>query len=446
MLKAIRNLLLCACVIAAVPASVAYAEGVEDLPPYKMLRSLQFIQDSIVLGDHSSADMQRFMLAAIDKRLREADNSIFDDPRNVDAALIYAMSGGNPETLTFLANRDIEGNFDSRVTDALNHYLAGKGGLMVESLEKAIPEYRNSRVGPYLYLVLGNAKSQQSPESSLKYYDWARLTAPGTNIEEAALRRSIALATRGKMTEKGFRYSLSYARRFLASPYASQFADVFVELAVSSYGPETEGKVEEILGFLDKPRQREVYLRIARRAAIGGMQALAKLASDRAQSLSDGKDAGPNALASLYSGLVGVPSKGILEAVKDIDSIPEADLSPRDRALKQAAQAVAQEVLRAPEPAGLSLTPVSVQPESLTQASPSTVESEEKAGEETAETGSGDSPFAAPASDTALKVAQPADVQQQATSDSPADPVLDAFLSTGRSKLDEIDSLLKGDE
>jgi chemotaxis protein MotC len=27
-----------------------------------------------------------------------------------------------------------------------------------------------------------------------------------------------------------------------------------------------------------------------------------------------------------------------------------------------------------------------------------------------------------------------------------ADPVLDAFLSTGRSKLDEIDSLLKGED
>jgi chemotaxis protein MotC len=433
MLKAIRTLLLCAC--AAGPAVAAHAQGPEDLPPYKMLRSLQAIQDAIVLGDHSAADMQRFMLAAVDKRLREADTAVFNDPRNVDAAFIYAMSGGNPETLSYLANHDIEGNFDTRVVDALSHYLAGKGGLMVENLAKAVPEYRNSRVGPYLYLVLGNATAQQNPVKSIEYYDWARLTSPGTNIEEAALRRSIALATRGGMPQKGFAYSLSYARRFLTSPYASQFADVFVELAVANYNEETEAKIQEILGFMDKPRQREVYLRIARRAAIGGMQELATLASTRAQDLSDVADAGPKALASLYSGLVGIPSKGILEAVKDISAIPEAELSPRDRALRQAANVVAQEVLRVPEL------------ESLTQATVSNVKSDTTMEEGGGVTGSGDSPFAKPASEAALKAAQPDAVPQAALSEKePADPVLDAFLSTGRSKLDEIDSLLKGED
>ncbi|KQS90939.1 MULTISPECIES: chemotaxis protein MotC [unclassified Rhizobium] len=437
MLKAIRTLLLCASAFGAFSGFAAHADELEDLPPYKMLRSLQHIQDSIVLGDHSAAEMQRFMLAAIDKRLREADPSVFDDPRNVDAAFIYAMSGGNPETLSYLANHDIEGNFDSRIIDALNHYLAGKGGLMVGYLEKAIPEYRNSRVGPYLYLVLGNATAMQNPANSLKYYDWARLTSPGTNIEEAALRRSIALATRGAMPDKGFTYSLSYARRFLTSPYASQFADVFVELAVANYSDQTEAKIQEILSFMDKPRQREVYLRIARRAAIGGMQALAKLASDRAGELSDGTDAGPKALASLYSGLVGIPSKGILEAVKDISAIPEAELSPRDRALRQAATVVAEEVLRAPDP------------ESLTQATDSKVvpENVNMTGENGAETGSGDSPFAVPASGVAENAAQPEPEQQVASSENnPPDPVLDAFLTNGRTKLDEIDSLLKGDE
>lgn len=437
MLRRIRYFLLCACAgaIGAGLAPASRAEEIENLPPYKMLRSLQFIQDSIVLGDHSATEMQRFLLAAIDKSLRAADQATFDDPRNVDAALMYAMSGGNPETLSYLASHDIEGNFDSRITDALGHYLAGKGELMVENVEKAIPEYRNSRIGPYLYLVLGNATAQQSLKKSLTYYDWARLTAPGTNIEEAALRRSIALATRGGMVEKGFSYSLAYARRFLTSPYASQFADVFVELAVDNYGTDTQDKVQEILGFMDRPRQREVYLRIARRAAIGGLQDLANLASQRAEALSDGNDAGPKALASLYSGLVSVPSKGILDAVKDISSIPDADLSPRDQALRRAAEAVAQEVLRAPES------------ESFTQASVSNDTSEKVEEENGPATGSGDSPFAKPATDAAVKSAQANGIEQKAdVSNAPPDPVVDAFLSSGRSKLAEIDALLKGED
>ncbi|WP_275788886.1 chemotaxis protein MotC [Pararhizobium gei] len=431
MMMLIRNLLLGAAIFLTLPAMAVQASEPDVLPPYKMVRSLQYIQDTIILGDHSAAEMQSFLLGEIDKKLRSAERLVFDDPRNVDAAFIYAMSGGNPETLSYLADRDIEGNFDSRIVDALSHYLTGKGELMVESLQKVIPEYRTARIGPYLYLVLGNGMAQQNPKQSLKYYDSARLMSPGSNIEEAALRRSVALATRADMPDKGFAYSLSYARRFLTSPYASQFADVFVELAVANYSADTEGKVQEILSFMDGPRQREVYLRIARRAAIGGMQELASLAAKRAQSLSDGADTRENALANLYSGLVGVPSSDIIEAVNGIRSIPEADLSPRDRALRNAATAMAEAVLR--EPAA----------DSLTQATPhkTDLQIEKSTGAE--ETGSGESPFAVSSPEPVQDLVQPAgDLQAASPQKNPPNPVLDAFLSTGRSKLGEIDALL----
>ena len=47
----------------------------------------------------------------------------------LDAALIFAMSGGNPATLDILAERDVEGNFDNRVTSILRRYLSGRGGF-----------------------------------------------------------------------------------------------------------------------------------------------------------------------------------------------------------------------------------------------------------------------------------------------------------------------------
>ncbi len=428
MIKALRILLFCASALGA-PAAISHAEDLEDLAPYKILRSLQFIQDSVVLGDHSAIEMQRYMLGAIDKRLRTAGIVQFEDPRNIDAALIYAMSGGNPETLDFLTSRDIEGNFDSRVTDALRQYLNGKGALIVANLAKTIPEYRNSRIGPYLYLILGNAASLQDPKAAMGYYDWARLMAPGTIIEEAALRRSISLSMRGGVPEKGFAYALSYARRFMTSPYASQFADIFVELAVTNVSDQTEAKITEILEFMDRPRQREVYLRIARRAAIAGLKPLARLAAERADALSDIADGKPKALASLYAGLVDVPSADILDAVKQMSAIPEQDLSPRDRALLQAAQAVAQEVLKAPEP------------ESLTQATVSKVINEESE----QPTGSGESPFAEPVAQTTEKTVDGIEEQQAKTAESKGDPEHDNFLTASRSKIDEIDTLLKGE-
>ena len=103
--------------LAMLSPAAGNAQDPDDLAPYKMLRSLQFVQDSVVSGDHSAGEMQRFMLGTIDERLRTIDPSTFDDDRNVDAALIYAMSGGNPQTLEYLIAHDVNGYFDNRVTD-----------------------------------------------------------------------------------------------------------------------------------------------------------------------------------------------------------------------------------------------------------------------------------------------------------------------------------------
>ncbi|MBB1248754.1 hypothetical protein [Rhizobium sp. G21] len=103
------------------------ASTTDAAEPYRLVRSLQNIQDQVISGDITALDMQRFLLGEIDRRLREASASVFDDTRNVDAALIYAMSGGNPSTLDLLAQRDVSGNFDNRVTSILRRYLNGRG-------------------------------------------------------------------------------------------------------------------------------------------------------------------------------------------------------------------------------------------------------------------------------------------------------------------------------
>jgi chemotaxis protein MotC len=261
----------------------------------------------------------------------------------------------------------------------------------------------------------------------MKYYDWARLTAPGTIIEEAALRRSVSLAAEAGDPDKGFRYALNYARRYLTSPYASQFADVFVELAVTHFDEAVEKRVAEILAFMDQARQREVYLRVARRAAIAGNQTLARLASSRAEELARDGSGQSQLLASFYDGLAAVPSEDVFTAAERLAAIPDAKLSPRDRALRDAARAIADEVVRLPKD------------ESPAQASVPIPEADIGAannGSKTGETGSGMSPFAKAEAPT--PVAEPPAGAQAAASD----PALDGFVANGRSKIKEIDALL----
>lgn len=424
---------LCGVASAAVPAC---AEDLDDLAPYKMIRSLQYVQDTVALGDHSAMEMQRFLLSTIDERFRTADAAIFDDPRNVDAALVYAMSGGNPETLELLIKRDVDGHFDSRLTDALRSYLSGRGSQSVKSLAEIFPEYKRARVGPYLALVSANSVIRKDPALALSYFDWARLVAPGTIVEEAALRRSVYVTSEAGWIDKSMVYANRYARRYLRSPYASQFADLFVKLAVDHFEAIKEEDILEVLSFMDVPRQREVYLRMARLAAISGKNKLASLAAERAQMLSEDGENTPRVLADLYSGLASVPSGDVSSAMESIVAIPDDKLSEKDRALKAAAKAVAEEVLRAPQ-ASLAETETVGIPEQAEDAS--------YTGLNEAETAERSMDPQAGAEETPVVAAEPDKKNEEQAAEAGIDPAFDTFVSSGRSKLDAIDALLKGE-
>ena len=428
---------LCTALCVVAPAR---AEDLDDLAPYKMIRSLQYVQDTVALGDHSAMEMQRFLLSTIDERLRTGESSLFDDPRNVDAALVYAMSGGNPETLEVLIKKDVDGHFDSRLTDALRSYLSGRGTQSVRSLADIFPEYKRSRVGPYLALVAANSVMRKDPAMALSYFDWARLVAPGTIVEEAALRRSIYVASEAGWIDKSMTYANRYARRYLRSPYASQFADLFVKLAVDHFEAIKEDDILELLSFMDVPRQREVYLRMARLAAISGKNKLASLAAERAQALSGDGESVPKVLADLYSGLASVPSGDVAAAMESIIAIPDEKLSAKDRALKAAARAVAEEVLREPAVATAEAEAEAVLAEPVPQAEDASYE-----GLSAAELADRAMDPLAGGEETQAAAVEPEEEKKEQPERAGIDPAFDTFVSGGRSKLDEIDALLKGE-
>ncbi|ACM35536.1 chemotaxis protein [Agrobacterium vitis] len=416
--------------------SAAVGGDSDNLPPYLMLRSLQFVQDSVVRGDHSAADMQRFLLTRIDKRLRTAAPSDFEDPRNVDAALIYTMSGGNPATLDYLVARDVDGHFDNRVSDMLRKYLSGKGVLVASSLGEMVPLYQNGRVGPYIALVAGNVTLVKDPAGALKFFDIARLVAPGTIVEEAALRRSFQIAMDTGQNGRAMAYANRYARRFLYSPYASQFADLLVQLVVDHFSELDKNDILATLATMDPDRQREVYLRIARRATINGNQALASLASSQAQSLAGLPDKNdPQAL--LYGGAALISTTDVKNALNTISQLPKDQLSASDNALLEAARAVAQEIITLPTaPQSPSASPSTPPPsgDNTAPESVANVSDQQDPGVPAKATAMPDA-----GSGTAPVTPASADAKQK------PDPEFQTFMSGGRSKLEEIDKMLKGE-
>lgn len=439
----------------AARAEEAKQEDIDPtLPIYKLVRSLEDVQDKIVAGDIKAVDMQRFMIGMIDRRLRTAGPDEFSDLRNVDAAMIYAMSGGNPATLDTLISHDARGNFDTRLTNALLMYLGGKGGSANKTLDEIVPEYKSTAIGPYLALVAANVVMQKKPDIALKYFDWARLALPGTIVEEAALRRSLIITVKQNNIESSIRFARLYLSRFPNSPYAAQVAEQLVALIDAHYDKIGNDRIAQTLVWLDPPRQQEIYLRIARKAAVTGRFDFAHWAAGNALALSNGKDDNPAKLAQLYLNLSSVPTADIAEVKSAFAKIPDELLGPDERRLRDAGAFILSEVER---PATLeSLTqapPGKAEPQNKPVAKPEPQKGGEAAAPKEAKPPAGQPAEAKPpvgqppGKQAAAKpaAAKPGEAKAQEASD--AKDGIDTFLSDSQAQLKAIDDLMtKGDK
>jgi chemotaxis protein MotC len=305
------------------------------LQPYQIVRSLERIQDRLVLGDHGSQPMQRTLIQMADASFATREGAHFENELNRRALVVYAMSGGNPVTLEAALPHLGKDDPNRKLGEKILFYVNGKPKEAMKAFETVDPMAFPPDVGMYVALIKGSMMSEAEPANALALLDRARLLAPGTLVEEAALRRSVAVATRLEDAKRFVRLSEQYVRSYLRSPYASQFADAFVAGIVALQATVDRKGVVGIVALMDPEQQKVIYLRIARRAAIDGLVDLAAFAATQAEMLAD------DPRAELYAGLSLVTSGKLDDVVGKLDKIDRDSLSDNDRQLLDAANAIA---------------------------------------------------------------------------------------------------------
>ncbi|KFB09180.1 hypothetical protein [Nitratireductor basaltis] len=343
--------------IAAIIGTVGLAALAASLPvkaaglePYQMMRSLQVVQDRIADGDHAALPMQTKLLNIIDARLRDAPREAYDDARNLNALLAYASSGGNPATIReVFATLSLEGDLRT-IGDGLLSYALGDPNRARAALGGVNPLDLPNAVGAPLGLVAGSLLMRDTPQRALELFDQTRLMAPGTLLEEAALRRTLdATAILGD-AERFARAARQYVSRFIHSPYASQFAESLVAGIVAMRDRIDLEEVAQIADRMSNEQARVIYLRIARQAAIDGHEGLLAFASEQAEKKpSDpGKPQPQDPRAILYESAASVTKENVNEVLATLQSIDEKRLSASDKELLRAAKAIARSVIEPP--------------------------------------------------------------------------------------------------
>lgn len=324
-------------------AHADYTEG--SLQPYQMVRSLQLVQDRIAGGDHAALPMQKKLLELTDARFRAAGNEDFADRRNARALMVYAMSGGNPATVAdSLAHREM--NEDDRAAAAgVLGYLTGDVAQARKALTTIDPASQPQEVAAFLYLVKGSVLAGENPAIALPLLDQARLLGPGTLVEEAALRRTVSLAVTTVNGDRFMSAAEQYARRYLRSPYSSQFAEGFVSGIIALKDKLDLARIEQTVAWMTREQARVVYLRLARRAAIDGDAMLLEFASSRARNYPPSGAEEEDTRGELYSSLSSVTSETVEDVLTRLRKLDARQLTAGDRALLDAAKTVATEVM-----------------------------------------------------------------------------------------------------
>jgi chemotaxis protein MotC len=310
--------------------------------PYELVRTLQSLQDQIAQGSTDALVTQRSLRAEIDEAFAAANPKVWQDHRNAAAAVTYVLSGGSPSILRRLGDLNPPPAIDDRLIDGVLAYIEGKepdanrllGDIDVFDLPPSM--------GAQLALAQSALAVRSDPVKALRLLDTARLLAPGTLVEEAALRRELFVADRIKDDRKIESLARQYLSRFRHSVYAANFRNHFAAaISRMDLAKDTDQarRVGDMLAAMEPPARRQLYLVLAVAAVVKGKTATAMMAAENALSLSGG-GSGDEARSRLYRAAAGLADpKSFDAAVADLGGVNRSLLSKSDDAFYEAVAA-----------------------------------------------------------------------------------------------------------
>jgi len=350
----VTRLLQLAGAAATVTLVIAGAAPAEDGKgePFELVRSLQSLQDQIARGNARAHAYQRVLMARIGDQFGAIAAERWQEPRNARAALVFVLSGGNARVVQGLLDRGVSFEIDEKLLKGALAYAEGRMEEAKPLLDDVDARALEAGIGGHVAFVQAELAAKAEPAKALAHLDDARLLAPGTLIEEASLRRQIALVG---ATDDANRYealAAQYLRRFPHSLYAGGFRQQFAAAVAGNARasePDRLQRLEAIMGGVGPAERRDVYLTIAQEALHKGKVGVAAFAAASAGKMADA-DSVEQARARAYEGAALVVSAEVERGAAMLSGIDRSKLVESDLALVDAGLAVAAEVTRLPEP------------------------------------------------------------------------------------------------
>jgi chemotaxis protein MotC len=307
-------------------------------PLSAMMLDVQRLQARMAGGDRDAYAAQRARMREVGAAIAAAEKDAFKVKAERDAVIVYLLSGGQPKNIAQIVER---GDFP----EAERGMLRGAAGYTTgrqddaEALLPYNPRLESLRLGSQLAYAQSVLTTPKDARKALELLDLARLLAPGTLIEEAALRREILLVGDLRQPERVAFLARQYVERFGKSLYAGNFvqnlSDTVVRFNLCAT-PEDLAKFSSLLSVAQPEQARAFLLAISRASLLLGRFDVASQAALGA--LTTAPAGSPDAArARLYDLAARFPRLAEADAKAALASLPQDKLGAADRDLLAAA-------------------------------------------------------------------------------------------------------------
>ena len=308
--------------------------------PYEIVRSLQFLQDQVARGNGAAIQVQSRLLRRYGATFAEAAPELWQDPRNRRAAALFVLSGGPPPVLRRIIERTtpLEGE-DRLLLEGALAYVENRSAEAISKLKSIDLAAGESGFVAQVELALAQLQQGTDPEEALERLKRVMLAAPGTLLEEAALRMGVMLADSTGDPQSADRFARQYFERFSQSAYAGNFrARLSSVYADRPAGTEeaTVAAIADATFTIPRQQQLAIFLAVGRRALVTGNLGLAARAATHALTYADATRE-DRLRATLYDVAATLTQRDFVEVRTTLEAIDPALLHPADQKLRTAA-------------------------------------------------------------------------------------------------------------
>ena len=344
----LRKLALALTAFAVLTPAVAMADS-----PHvsELVDELRGIQLRIAQGDKTAYPAQLAHLKAIGAAIATASPEIWKNKREADSLVIYILSGGALANVEPLLKGDALIESERSLARGALAYVTNHESNALTLLKDTDLTALDARLAGELAFARSVLETKRDAKAAVDLLDWARLVEPGGLVEEAALRREIALLADAKDMSRLTVLTRQYVTRFAASLYAPDFlrdlAGAIARLGLADE-PADYKLLSSAVAALPPEGRREFLLNLARSGVVSARFAAA--ASAATEALEGSKADSPEAMrARLYLAASRLFSDAYDAAIADLKALSASELDRADASLLAATRKVAAELRLVPD-------------------------------------------------------------------------------------------------